>query len=300
MEKRNAIDRYEQLRLILEKHPAGAPPSKKFDEILRLLFTPEEVKVALGLTFAPRPVGQIAQAAGVSEEEALKRCEAMADKGIVFSRRKAGQVGYSLLPTIPGLFEFPFMKGGGTPLHQKLGPLWEAYHREALGNEFAGSRTPFTRVIPIEAVIEPQNEVLPYEVISRMLGLNEFFALAQCACRVSVGACDKPRDVCLITDQTGRYLVERGHAREITREQALEVVRRAEEAGLVHMTNNSQDRLNLICNCCPCCCTLLRGLTQLENPNTFARARWRAEVAADQCRPAASARTTAVRWARSP
>jgi len=277
------MDQYEKLRKILDKHLAGAPPSKKFDRILRILFTPEEVKVALAMLFTPTPVNEIAAKAGVPVEDAGVLCESMADKGIVFSRRKGGVMEYSLLPTIPGLFEFPFMKGGGEPMHEALAKLWEEYHREGLGESFAGSQTPITRVIPIEKAIDARIEVLPFEVVSKMLERNDTYALAQCACRVSIGACDKPRDVCLVFDRTGRYLIERGFAREITKKEALDVVRRAEEAGLVHTTNNSQDRLNLICNCCPCCCTILRGLTQFKNPNAFAVSRWQSQVDAALC-----------------
>ncbi len=277
------MDNYEQLRRILDKHLAGAPPSKKFDKILRILFTPQEVKVALALVFAPTPVDEIAAKAGVSVAEASALCESMANKGIVFSRDKDGIMGYSLLPTIPGLFEFPFMKGGGEPMHKELGKLWEEYHRECLGNSFAGSSTPLTRVVPIEKAIDARIEVLPFEVISQMLDRNDTYALANCACRVSVGACNRPKDVCLVFDKIGRYLIDRGLAKEITKVEALKVVRRSEESGLVHTTNNSQDRLNLICNCCPCCCTILRGLTQLENPNAFAVSRWHSQVDADLC-----------------
>lgn len=277
------VDDYEKLRQILDKHLAGAPPSSRLDQILRILFTPEEVRVALGMIFAPTSVAEIAARSGVPAEEAAALCESMAGKGIVFSREKGGVMGYSLLPTIPGLFEFPFMKGGGEPMHQALAKLWEEYHRESLGNSFASSPTPITRVIPVERAIDTRVEVLPFEVVSRMLERNDTFALTACACRVSVAACDKPRDVCLIFDATGRFLIDRGFAREITREEALDVLRRADEAGLVHTTNNSQDRLVLICSCCPCCCTILRGLTQLNNPNAFAVSRWSARVEPDLC-----------------
>ncbi|MBM3157910.1 MAG: hypothetical protein FJ004_11595, partial [Chloroflexi bacterium] len=81
------MDQYEKLRKILDKHLAGAPPSKKFDRILRILFTPEEVKVALAMLFTPTPVNEIAAKAGVPVEDAGVLCESMADKGIVFSRR---------------------------------------------------------------------------------------------------------------------------------------------------------------------------------------------------------------------
>ena len=277
------MDSYKQLRMLLDKHVTGAPPSKSFDEILRMLFTPEEVRVALAMKFVPRSLEAIASAAGVPVDEARDRCESMASKGIVFSREKDGIMGYSLLPTIPGLFEFPFMKGGGEAMHAKLAKLWEEYHRDGLGNSFAGSTTPLTRVIPIEETVDTRSVILPYEQISEMLAHCKTFALAHCACRVSVAACDKPREVCLIFDKTGRYLIERGFAHEITKDKALEILRTSEEAGLVHMTNNCQDRLNLICNYCPSCCTILRGLTQLKNPNAFAVSRWQAQVDKDVC-----------------
>jgi len=277
------MDDYQKLRELLDKHLAGAPPSPKIDQILRILFTPREARVAVGMIFAPRPVEDIAARSGVPVEEVKERCESMANKGIVFAREKNGVMGYSLLPTIPGLFEFPFMRGGGEPMHLALAKLWEEYHREGLGNSFAGSATPITRVIPVETAIDTRVEVLPFEVISKMLDKNETFALAECACRVSVDACKGPRDVCLIFDATGRFLIDRGFAREITRQEALDVVRRAEEAGLVHTTNNSQDRLGLICNCCPCCCTILRGRTELGNPHAFATSAYVARISADDC-----------------
>jgi formate hydrogenlyase subunit 6/NADH:ubiquinone oxidoreductase subunit I len=277
------MDNYEKLRQILHKHPVGAPKAKAFDEIMRLLFTPEEVEVALGMGFAPRSVARIAGLTGVSEDDVRERCESMANKGIVFSREKRGEMGYALLPTVPGLFEFPFMKGGGTPMHDRLGKLWEEYHHEALGNEFAASETPFSRIIPVEQAISAQVEVLPYEELSKMVEGVKTFALTQCACRVSVAACDKARDVCLIFDSMGEFLIERGFAQRITKEKAKEALLRSEELGLVHTTNNSQDRLNFVCNCCPCCCTVLRGLTQLKNPNAFAKSRWQAQVDPDEC-----------------
>ncbi len=277
------MDNYEKLRELLHRHPSGAPKSEAFDEILRLLFTPEEVRVALGMGFAPRSAQRIAAVTEVPEDEVLRHCEAMANKGIVFSREKDGVVGYALLPTIPGLFEFPLMTGGGTPMHERLGELWEQYHGEGMGAEFAGSATPLTRIVPVEETIARAVEVLPYEVLSKMMEQTKTFALAQCACRVSVGACAQPQDVCLIFDATGDFLIQRGLAKPITRAEAERVLRRAEEAGLVHTTNNSQDRLNFICNCCPCCCTVLRGLVQLKLPNAFAKSRWQAEVDQEEC-----------------
>ena len=77
----------------------------------------------------------------------------MADKGIIYYKDKEGEKFYGLLPLIPGVFEFPFMKGGGTPMHKRLGQLWEEYHHEALGASFAGQPTPLMRVVAVEKAI---------------------------------------------------------------------------------------------------------------------------------------------------
>ncbi len=278
------MDSYEKLRRILHTNSVGAPQSDSFREILRILFSPEEVEVAIGMTFVPRSVSKIAEACGgLPPDKLAELCESMANKGIVFSREKNGQMGYALLPTIPGLFEFPFTTGGGTPMHDRLAKLWEQYHRDALGNEFAGSSTPVMRVIPVQKTIQTQNEVLPYEILTTMMESAQTCARIQCACRTSVAACDAPRDTCLIFDNTAQFLIDRKLARQITKQEAQETLIRAEEAALIHTCNNSQDRLTAICNCCPCCCTVLHGLTQLENPNAFAKGRWQAQVDEDLC-----------------
>jgi len=245
------MDVYEKLRVILDAHPLGAPKAKAFDEIMRILFTPEEAKIATCMNFSPRPVEVIASDAGISAQDAETMLEAMAEKPVVFSREKGGKKFYGLVPTMPGLFEFPFMKGGGTPMHDRLASLWKEYHDDAFGASFAGNPTPATRVVPVRQALDMGTRVHPYEEVARLIDNVDYIGLALCACRVSANACDHPREVCLIFDGIARFLVERGYAREIDREEARKVLDRAEEAGLVHTSTNSADKATLICNCCP-------------------------------------------------
>jgi len=277
------MDIYEELRKVLDAHPTGAPQSKYFDEILRAMFTPEEAAIAAKMCYSPRSVEQISEAAGVAVEELRKRLEAMADKVAIFSTDKDGKRGYGLIPTIPGLFEFPFMKGAATPELKKLGKLWEEYHRDAMGKVFAGSKTPLMRVVAVRKSLNAQNKALPYEQVAELIKGAETIGLAQCACRESVNSCEKPRDNCLIFNTPAQFLISRGYARGISREDAMTVLDRAEEAGLVHTSNNSADRANMVCNCCPCCCTVLRGRTQLELPNAFATSSFIAKVNEKDC-----------------
>jgi len=274
---------YEKLRERLDAHPTTAPKTETIDKILRMLFTPEEAGVAIHMNYKPKNAVAIAKSAGISEDMAMKHLESMANKGIIFSRRKDGNVSYGLVGLIPGVFEFPFMNVGKLPMHKELGKLWEEYHHEALGNSFSGNPTPTTRVVAVEKSIPSQDRIHPYDEVKYFINNANFIALADCACRISVGKCDKPLDVCLIFDSAGEFLVERGFARQISKEEGLKVLDKAEKAGLVHTSNNSADKANLICNCCPCCCTLLRGKTQLKNPHAIEHSRFAAFVKSDDC-----------------
>jgi ferredoxin len=277
------MDIYEELRAILDAYPSTAPKANSIDQILRMLFTPQEAAVAVNMSYRVKTPAAIAQKAEISEREALKHLEAMAEKGIIISRSKDGAMLYGLVPLIPGVFEFPFMKGGGTPMHKRLGKLWEEYHKEALGASFSGNPTPLMRVVAVEKSITAQDRVHPYEEVKKFIENASYIALANCACRVSVEGCSKPKEVCLIFGNAAEFLVERGFARKISQEEGLKVLDLAEEAGLVHTSNNSADRANLICNCCPCCCTVLRGRTQLKHPHAFEPSRFEAVVRTSEC-----------------
>ena len=120
------MDTYEELRERLDAHPSTAPKTETVDQILRILFTQEEAGIAVHMSYKPKKAAAIAKLAGLTEDIAKKGLESMANKGIIFSRRKDGDVSYGLVPLIPGVFEFPFMKGGETPMHKSLGLLWES------------------------------------------------------------------------------------------------------------------------------------------------------------------------------
>jgi Na+-translocating ferredoxin:NAD+ oxidoreductase subunit B len=277
------MDIYERLREILDSHPSTAPKAKSIDEILRILFTPDEAAVAVNMSYKTKSVSAIAKAAGVPNDQAKQNLESMANKGIIHSKNKEGEQFYALLPLIPGVFEFPFMKGGGSPMHKRLGELWEEYHHEALGASFAGQPTPLMRVVAVEKSITAQESVHPYEEVKNFINDAKYIAVTNCACRVSVGKCDKPKEVCLIFGETAEFLVERGFARKISKEEGMKVLDSAEEAGLVHTSNNSADHAGLICNCCPCCCTVLRGRTQLKHSHAFEPSRFEAHVKSEDC-----------------
>lgn len=263
-----AIDVYEKLRELLDSHPFGCPPAPEIIEILKILFTEEEARVALGLAFRPFTVQEIADKACVSSQEAEIRLESLANKGLVFARKKDGVWGYALFDMVR-LYENPFRKGIHDETINKLTPFWKKYiHRL---NKGIKSPVTISRVIPIQEKIEYNPGVLPYEKIYEMIDQAKAVGITHCACRELEQNCDAPREGCMIFDDTCNFLVERGFARYLTKEEMKQKVRDFDKAGLVLQVNNTRDRLEFICSCCSCCCQFLRAVKDFGNPRALTR-----------------------------
>jgi len=259
---------YQQLRQLLDRHPTGCPDAPEIIDILKTLFSEEEAGVALGLGFRPFSVEDIARRADVDPREAEVHLESLADKGVVYAREKDSAWGYALLPVMPGLFEFPYMKGMSEETREKLTPLWKSYLPK-LGTTFGGTEVKFSRIVPIQEEVESEPGVLPYQKVYEMIDRAKVVGIANCACRELEGKCDAPREACMLFDETCTYLVERGFGRYLSKEEMKDKLKEFDEAGLVHQTNNAQERLTFVCNCCNCCCGLLRMSLEWGNPPVF-------------------------------
>ena len=259
------MDVYTALRQLLDKDATGCPPAPEIDEILRILFTPDEARAALGLGFRPFPLGIVAARAGVAPGEARRHLEALSDKCLVFVKEKQGERHYALQPVMPGLYEFPYMKGHASGTLERLAPLWNAYMKR-FGRGFGSPSMPFARVLPVQEEIEGQPGVLAFEKVYEMIDQARVVGLGHCACRRTMQKCEAPREACMMFDDTCDFLVQRGFGRTVSREEMKDTLREFDRLGLVHQVNNSRDKLSFICNCCPCCCELLQALTRLDNP----------------------------------
>jgi len=276
------MDVYEQLRELLDKDPTGCPPAPEIHEILRILFTEEEAGVALGLGFRPLPAAAVARRACLEPGRARVLLEGMSRKGIVFVKEKGGEPRYALQPVMPGLFEFPFMGGGRSEALDRLAPLWNRY-MEKFGRGFGSPSMPFARVIPVQEELAHAPGVLPYDKIDEMIDQARVVGIGHCACRSTMRRCDAPREACMMFDDTCDFLVARGFGRVIPREEMKRKLREFEALGLVHQVNNSRDKLSFICNCCSCCCELLRARNQLANPHVMSPSGFLPAVDPERC-----------------
>jgi len=273
---------YEQLQEKIDRHPMGAPRHPAILDLLKELFTPEEARLALTMSFNGLETGEIAKRAEISAEEAVRLLESMAKKGAIYCVKSRGNVRYSLMPPMPGFFEFSLVRGEETSKTRRMGNLWEDYFTQAMGEAMHNVRVPVSRVIPVEQSVACGMEILPHEKCAEIVKASRKIALGQCQCRFSARKCKAPLDVCLLLGGWADFLIDRKLAVAIEFERAIEVLRRAEEAGLVHTVTNSKERSAYICNCCSCCCFMLRGVTELKY-HSLASSSFLAVVDAEEC-----------------
>ncbi len=275
------MDVYEELRKHLDKHPSGAPAAPEIIEILSELFEPEEARVAMFTPFLPRKPEVIAERAGMPAGEARALLEGLADKGLVYAREKDGAWGYALLPIMPGIFEFPYMKGPKDEKLRRLAGLWEKYLlSHALDSE---TGAPFARVVPIQEEVESEPRILTYEKVYELIDQAKVVGISTCACRNAFEHCDGPLEACMLFDDTCTFLVERGFGRYITKDEMKRKLREFDKAGLVHNVNNSRDKLQFVCNCCRCCCGFLRSVSQFNMTGLLASSGFLPSLDGDLC-----------------
>ena len=259
-------DPYTRLAQHLSALGMGYPVKDDLVDILRANFSPAEAEVALAMpnTRIPLEVAtadEVAGNLGRPIEEVTDILEKLARRGLLFSgTTDDGQPGYALHQVGYGFPQAFFWKGERTPHSKDMAGRMVKYFRSPQIKETYGTTPKAFRYIPVkEAVTGPFQAVYPYELMEVVIRQARKIAVAHCPCRMtaqllSKALCDHPLEVCLKYDELAEYLIERGMARQIDADEALAVIRMAEESGLVHMVDNSQEGIKHTCNCCEHAC----------------------------------------------
>jgi len=278
---------YEQLAHRLNSDVViGAPMAPSLLGILEVLFPLEEAEIGLVLPFAPQPLSELKKLYPGREDSLEAMLKTMARRGTVLTVEPAGgERVYSLLPTLVGFAETPFWSGKVTEDTKKLSPLWLRYRDEAFAGELARGMPP-VRVIPVARSLKEASEILPFDVIKEKLDTVDYLTVAHCPCRMMMRetgqGCDHSLENCMHFGTMGRYMVEQGMAREITKDQAIEILHKADEEGLVHISDNMDGMISTICSCCGCCCTFLQSKKR-TGLDTYRRSNYVSVVDAEEC-----------------
>jgi len=130
-------------------------------------------------------------------------------------------------------------------------------------------KKPQLRTIPVNKSLSAELKVMTYENAEELVKKVRKSVVAPCICRRELGllgkGCDKPMETCLVFDGGAEYYLKNGLGREISRQEVLDILKIAEEAGLVLQPSNARDIANICC-CCGDCCGVLRNLKRYPKP----------------------------------
>ena len=276
-------DLYQELAKKLDDMPNGYPPTENGVElkILKKIFTPEEAEFWLKLKLIPETAGAIAERLGATLGEIQSKLDNMAVKGQIASIKVANNQVYMQMPFIIGIFEFQLNR-----IDKELADLVEEYAPELM-SRLGGFTPSLTRVVPVNATIDAQHQTHRYEDVKLMLEKAKSFQLQDCICRKEAALqghpCKHSVEVCLGLSFQEDGFEKYSQGRIVSREEAMQVMAKAEEEGLVHTTYNVKSDHMYVCNCCSCCCGILRGIKYFNAPYLMAKSNFVALIDRDEC-----------------
>ena len=276
---------YERLADRLSRTPNGLPRSPKGTElkVLAKMFSPEQAELGAAMRMRREDAATIAARAGVEEKAALATLKGMARRGLVSVRRGEKGLVFGLEPFVVGSYE------ESLPYYDKeMAELFEQLVQETRGEGMVGGPGPsLVRVIPVQQAVPADIELAPYERVSALVENAKDWGVRECICRKQrelIGQrCEYPKFNCVNFAPVEGVFAHLPHVRQVTKEEALRILREAEEAGLVHTVYNYQQDIHYICNCCPCCCGILRGVVEFGQAHALAHSNYIARVDDDAC-----------------
>jgi electron transport complex protein RnfB len=269
---------------LVERLNPPNPDSEYLKQILRRLVTREEGAILLQLPAEP---ANLAQEAGLPEEEVRRIIQECTEKGLVIPTSKGPRLVREIVQ-----FHDANLSSSEKWVDAELLDLWKAFYEaeffpfmEAMSRLPSDSQVKGVRVVPAWKAIERSGrlsmaEIRPEENLRDLVRSADVIAVVPCTCRRSLRRCRHTVDNCVVFNRGAEYAINRGAGRRVSADEAMAVFGEAEEAGLVHTWPFAfSSRLNEICNCCDDCCIYLdSGLKLGTVSRTLERSHLRAEV----------------------
>jgi len=274
---------YQKLATVLDTLPNGFPSTETGIELklLEWIFTPAEADLFCDLRLTFETPVQVAERTGRPLEglDELLTCMWM-EKGQLQGAELGPTRVFKMIPWVIGIWEFQVSR-----MDEEFAKLSQEYY-DAFGSDFFSKGPSIMRTIPVGEEISPTQQAMPYDRVSSILEKGHSFAVNNCVCKQEerlVGhTCEYPLEVCLSVAPIPGLFDKHPWGRSISKEEAYEVIEKAEEAGLVHMVSNVENGHGFICNCCGCCCAVLKGINKLGLEGVV-NSDYYSEIDADNC-----------------
>jgi Fe-S-cluster-containing hydrogenase component 2 len=182
-----------------------------------------------------------------------------------------------------GMFEYQLHR-----MDAEFYETFEQYMDEVFRDEFASTKINQLRTIPVEKSITPEHHIATFDEIKNLIENANRIAVQDCVCRQGKDLIGKPckvsdlREVCFVLDSSVQHILDNKKGREITKKEALDIFKKAQDAGLIIQPGNAL-KPNYICNCCGCCCDMITNIKKLDRPADLMHNNFYAEVNSELC-----------------
>lgn len=287
---------YCKLANVIDNAPAdtepGRQPGEPYVKILEALISERQAEIAMVVPKFYVTADEIAAKLGTTADLIIDDLTKAAFRGVLYIATFDGVDMFRLANWAPGIME-----------HCVLSPdndfdimlVAHAFNDQAPPEVMAPMMAGFAkghgsmRTIPIKQSIQAESKIVSYEDLQTYLDSTDFYSVADCACKKVAHLlgepCEHPyQEVCLQLGTEAEYYVRTGRARQITRQEAEEILLKAERLGLVHtiFNNEGANQSTFICNCCGCACGVLKREKWFRVPD-FGRSNYIAEVDPANC-----------------
>ncbi|TYB34059.1 MAG: 4Fe-4S dicluster domain-containing protein [Flexistipes sinusarabici] len=276
----------------LNRFPQGAPLSEYLYKILSVLMNEKEASLMAQLPVKPFTAQKAAGIWKISEAEASKKLDSLADRVLLIDMMIKGEKYYVLPPPMAGFFEFSMMRTRGDIDQKVLSELFYQYitvEEDFIKALFVNGETQLGRTFVKEDTIPRDNDlfVYDYEKASKVIDSAEHMGVSMCYCRHKMQHmgknCDAPMDICMTFGTVADSLIRHGFARRVDAKEGLDLLAEAYENNLVQFGENVKQEVSFICNCCGCCCEAMIAARKFGLMNSVHTSNFMPEIVHNTC-----------------
>ena len=240
---------------------------------------------------ANRTAEEIARRAKKDLAFTMEQLNKLKVAGVIRSRRVDGKECWYYPIWVPGIMEGVLSNREQCDRYPVLGECFEAYTRVRVSMlaPFMDVGMNLMRVIPVQSAIENNSRKASYDEVAKLIEDAWAVSVGPCSCRrarrlMGEGCGHLEEDMCMYLNDNAVNYSETGSHRRISKEEAFEILKRAEDNGLVHELNVTPgyDDTTAICNCCSCSCFALRIASYFRAPDAI-RTNYIAKVDKEKC-----------------
>lgn len=269
----------------------GYSKSETMGKILSIIFdTKEKQDIAAAL---PESAERLAELTKIPLETVKDNLSVLRKTGAVCKNQRNAYKNQFML--YPGMIELRDAVLLTPDVDLDMVEMWDYIIREEMPELIVPvmvelETPPVMRTIPVEETIESDSKVLDIDSARSFVENADQIVAIPCVCRSSRHSlnkspdCPAPKDLnlCLLLNRFGNEAMARGVGTLLSKKEAIERLKAAEDAGLVHMTRNNVKKDMAVCNCCSCCCTGMFLVNQIDY-SAFTPSRFRVKLIDEEC-----------------